>query len=418
MALYSYTALTQDGTEIRGELEAINETAVRRQLQGDGVFVTKIQSTEGISFLKQFQSIKEMSAKEILQLEIGQTRVSFKELVLFTRQFATLVGAGIPVIQSLDTLIKQTTDKGMSRTLKKVRQDVNEGLSFADSLKKHSIFSDFYTSMVVAAEVSGRLGEVMNELADLLEERQALKGEMRQALTYPAFMLVIGLGVVAFLLTSVVPNILSMFADSGQELPSATALMLNISDFLQNWGVVVFGLVIIAVMGLRSAIRKSKKVEEHWDRFYLKLPIIGMLGHKSAFARFSGTLAALLHSGVPIITALRITRDVTPYMPYKNALSGVVEQVAEGEKLAETLDKTELFPEMMTNMIAIGEKSGKLESMLQKVAEIYRQELRSSLKGLTSLVQPILLLVMGGLIAFIMGAVLLPIFELNTMAGL
>jgi general secretion pathway protein F len=422
MALYSYTALNQEGAEVRGELEASNETAVRRQLQGDGVFITKISNKEGSSLLKQIQAVKGMSAKEVLQIEIGKARVSYIELVLFTRQFSTLVGAGIPVLQSLDTLILQTTDRGMSRILKKIRQDVNEGLSFADSLKKHTVFSDFYTSMVVAAEISGRLGAVMEELADLLEERQELNSELRQALTYPAFMLVIGLGVVVFLLTAVVPNILSMFADTGQALPGATQLMLSISAFLENWGIVLLGLGAITFFVSRSSIQKNKKVEHKWDSFCLSLPIIGKLSHKTAHARFAGTLAALLHSGVPIITALRITRDVTPFIPYKNALKGAIEQVGEGESLADSLSNSSKgskakLPDMMINMISVGEKSGKLESMLQKVAKTYRNELKNSLKGLTSLVQPILLLFMGGLIAFIMGAVLLPIFELNTMAG-
>lgn len=386
------------------------------------MFVTKVTNTNDTSFLQQFKSVKNMSVNEVLQLEIGQAKVSSTELVLFTRQFATLVGAGIPVLQSIDTLIKQTTDKAMSRILKKIRQDVNEGLSLADALKKHAVFSDFYTNMVVAAEISGRLGEVMEELAVLLEERQELNSELRQALTYPAFMLVVGLGVVAFLLTAVVPNILSMFADNGQELPAATKLMLSVSDFLQNWGVIVSIIAISCGYILRSAIKKNKKVAQKWDNFYLALPIIGKLAHKTAHARFSGTLAALLHSGVPIITALKITRDVTPFIPYKNSLKKVVEQVAEGEHLADSLAKSvnskhAQLPEMMVNMISVGEKSGKLESMLQKVAYTYRQELSNSLKGLTSLVQPILLLFMGGLIAFIMGAVLLPIFELNTMVG-
>lgn len=362
-----------------------------------------------------------MSVKEILQIEIGKSRVSYTELVLFTRQFATLVGAGIPVLQALDTLIKQTSDKSMSRILKKVRQDVNEGLSFADALKKHSVFSDFYTSMVVAAEISGRLGAVMEELADLLEDRQALNSELRNALTYPAFMLVIGLGVVVFLLMAVVPNILSMFADTGQQLPGATRFMLGISAFLESWGIIMLGLGIIIFFTLRTSIQKNKKAELKWDSFCLSLPIIGKLSHKTAHARFSGTLAALLQSGVPIITSLRITRDVTPFIPYKNALKGVIEQVGEGESLADSMNsvksKQANLPDMMVNMISVGEKSGKLESMLQKVAQTYRQELKNSLKGLTSLVQPVLLLFMGGLIAFIMGAVLLPIFELNTMAG-
>jgi general secretion pathway protein F len=417
LSLYTYKALSQDGKEIIGEIEAASEKAVRQQLQSDGVFVTKISTVGATSLVEQLKSVKDMSAKEVLQIEIGKSRVSYTELVLFTRQFATLVGAGIPVLQSLDSIIKQTTDRSMSRILKKVRQDVNEGLSFADALKKHTVFSDFYTSMVVAAEVSGRLGAVMTELADLLEERQELNGELRNALTYPAFMLVIGLGVVAFLLTAVVPNILSMFADTGQELPGATQVMLGISAFLQSWGIALAGLLVIAFFALRTAVQKNKNVAYKWDKLCLALPIIGNLSHKTAFARFSGTLAALLQSGVPIITALRIARDVTPFLPYKNALSIVSEQVGEGEALAESLEQTQLFPDMMISMIAIGEKSGQLESMLQKVAKTYRQELKNSLKGLTSLVQPILLLFMGGLIAFIMGAVLLPIFELNTMAG-
>lgn len=415
MTLYKYTAFTENGQTVQGELEADSEASAKRALQMQGMFVSTLRDAEG-GF--SFSQLKDLPIREILDIEIGTASVPQAEIVIFSRQFSTLIEAGIPVIQALDALLEQIEHKALLRIVRKIRTEVNEGSTLADAMQKHEkTFGDLYVNMVHAAETAGRLGPVLTEMSDMLEERQALGGELRSAMTYPVVMLVVGLGVVAFMLTTVVPNITSMFDGSGAELPGLTQVMLSISDFLQTFGLPLLVVGAGIFFMLRSLIQRNEQAEMLWHKIVLNLPVFGSLAHKTALTRFTGTLSVLLKSGVPIISALRIARNVTPFLPYKRALENVIVSVSEGAHLGDVLKETKMFPSLVINMVTIGEKSGQLENMLERLSSSMAIDLKTRLSGLSSLVQPMLLLLMGGLIAFIMGAVLLPIFELNSIAG-
>lgn len=415
MGLYKYQIITADGLKKSGDIEADSEKSAKRQLQQQGHFVARIYSADGTFSL---DTLKNLPLKDILNAEIGTAKIPEVELVAFSRQFATLISADIPVLSALDSLIEGTEHRSLRRILSKIRSDVNEGSSLSEALESHkNVLGDLYVNMVHAAEKSGRLGDVLSELAESMEKRNALIGQVRSALSYPIIMLVVGLGVVAFLLTNVVPNITSMFINSGKELPRMTQIMLSISDFLINYGIVVLAIVAAFIILLQIAIKKSDETAFVWDKIRLKLPIYGPLAHKTAHSRFCGTLSSLLNAGVPMITSLMIAKNVTPYIPYKNAIDDIRKDVNEGRHLGECMKETSLFPALIVNMVTIGEKAGRLEEMLANVSKTIDTDLTTRLGGLSRLIQPLLILVMGGLIAFVMGAVLIPIFELNSLAG-
>jgi len=351
-------------------------------------------------------------------MDIGPARVPTKDIVSFTRQFATLINAGINVVAALDAVSEQSESPALGRILQKVRKSVNEGTSLPEALREHpKVFEPLFINMVVAAEATGRLGPVMAELSTLLEERQRLMRQLRAAMTYPIFMLVVGLGLVAYLLTSVVPQITSLYTDMGQKLPRPTEILLLISEAMTSYGVLIALMIFALVIGWKQSVARIEKVRWWRDVALIRMPVIGIFSRKVAIARFAGTLSALVSARVPILQALRISREVVTLLPYQAALDTVGKDVAEGKPLGPSLKQVGMFPAILVNMVTIGEKSGNLEGMLGRVSDALTEELKATLTGLSGLIQPVLLLFMGGLIAFIMFAVLLPIFELNTFAG-
>ncbi|MBI1362760.1 MAG: hypothetical protein GC134_02155 [Proteobacteria bacterium] len=415
MSVFSYAGLTADGQKTAGEIDAESLRSAKNQLKNQGVFITTIHA-KGVGF--NLGALRGRSLSDLMQLEVGPARVATKDLVSFTRQFATLIVAGITVVSALDAVAEQTESPALKRILQNIRKSVNEGSSMAEALKNHPrVFEPLYINMVVAAEATGRLGPVMSELAGLLEERQRMGRQLRASMTYPVFMLVVGLGLVAYLLRSVVPQITGLYLDMGQKLPRPTEILLMLSDFIKVYGVIVLLLLAALVVGLKVLIERNSHARMIKDRVLMHLPVIGLFVRKAAVARFAGTLSALVSARVPILQAIRISREVVGLMPYHEALAVVGTEVAEGQPLGPSLKKCGLFPALLVNMVTIGEKSGHLEDMLARVSEALSDELKAALAGLSGLVQPVLLLFMGGLIAFIMFAVLLPIFELNTFAG-
>ena len=415
MPLFAYQALSAQGTPTSGEIEAESERSARRTLQLNGVYVMQLRKAGGGQFL---QALKQVNIKQLMALELTPSRLPQRELVAFTRQFATLISANIPVVQALDSLLEQTEQRGLKRLLQQVRTRVNEGQSLGDALALQKGLPQFYVPMVQAAEASGKLGMVLEELADLMEKRARIAGQVRGAMTYPVFMLVVGTLVVAYLLTSVVPNITAMYADTNRQLPAATVTLIAISDFLRHAGFAL--LVLLAACGVlfSSIIKRNDALKTRWHGLQLSIPLFGDMLRKGVLARFSGVLAALLGAGVPIVKALSMCANLMPYLPYRTALQQVAQAVGEGRGLAESLkEHGNLFPPMLVHMTAVGEKSGKVEDMLHKVAAAQTRELEDTVNALTSLIQPALLLLMGGLIAFIMVAILMPIFELNTAVG-
>ena len=333
-----------------------------------------------------------------------------------TRQLATLLGAGLPLVQSLTTLIAQTSHPQLKTILSRVREEVNEGNSFSQTMTHYpQVFPAFYLNMVRAGEASGTLHLVLERLADFSEKQQALKGRVRAALAYPLFMFLIGSVVLFFLVTFVVPNVTRIFDEMHQTLPLITIILIGVSRFLETfWWVIVAGLI-GAFVALKYFLSKTQKGRTLLDRTLLALPVIGQMNRKMAVARFSRTLGTLLESGVPLLASLEIVRNIVGNSLISAAIQKAGHDVREGQSLSAPLARSGIFPAISVEMISVGEQSGNLEPMLYRIAEAYEKEVESSITMLTSLLEPIMILVMGLAVGFIVVSILLPIFEMNQL---
>jgi type II secretory pathway component PulF len=416
MSHFKYTAFNDVGETLRGETEADSLDMAKRALMNQGLFVSDIRETGGGIDLS---SLKNFNLRELMDIEIMPARVDGETLVIFLRQFATLVGADVPLIKALDILIAQGGKQALIRILRDIKKHVNEGGTLSEALEAHpKTFSDLMVNMIHAGESTGTLGNVLEELATMMEERRALISDVRGALTYPLFVLFAGVAVVIYLLHSVVPNITDMYTQSDQTLPAATQFLMSLSSGVGTYGLML-AVLIFCMSGLIMILNnRIKNMRLFWHKLALGMPMFGTMGKRLAHARFSGTLAALTSSGVPLITALGISKAITPFLPYRNALEDVTKEVSEGGTLAEALEKTEVFNPFLVNMAGVGESTGKLDKMLSRVADFTSSELRAQIKTQMALLQPILLLLVGGMVAFIMMAVLMPLFDMNSGMGL
>ena len=398
MAVFKYKAINSQGNSVDGTIDADSVKTASDKLKKDGFYPSSIDEVQ-----------KGESSK--FSLFSG---VSTAELSISTRQFSTLISAGLPLEASLATLSEQTEDKNLSHVLSQVRDKVSEGGSLANSLKDHkNVFSDIYTSIVGAGEASGNLDVVLLRLADFLEKQAALKSKVRGAFVYPIFMFVIGSGVLAFMMTFVIPRITKIFEESKKALPFMTVLLINTSNFIIQY----YYLIFIFIAGLAYIIHryiKTDKGKEQMDRLSLRIPIFGKINRMVILARITRTLGTLLSSGIPLLDALKIGGEVSGNQVYIKSLQSVSENVKEGSSLARPLEQSGVFPPMVTRMIAVGEQTGELEEMLDKVADSYDQQVETTLSALTSLLEPVMIVVMGGIVGFIVMAILLPIFDITS----
>jgi general secretion pathway protein F len=343
-------------------------------------------------------------------------KVGSREVTVMTRQLATLLGAGLPLVQSLATLIAQTSHPQLKTILSQIKEEVNEGSSFSQTMTHYpQVFPAFYLNMVRAGEASGTLHLVLERLADFSEKQQALKGRVRAALAYPLFMFLIGSVVLFFLVAFVVPNVTRIFDEMHQTLPLITILLIGVSRFLETfWWLIVAGLI-GAFVALKYFLSKTQKGRTLLDRTLLALPVVGQMNRKIAVARFSRTLGTLLESGVPLLASLEIVRNIVGNSLISDAIQKAGNEVREGQSLSAPLARSGLFPAISVEMISVGEQSGNLEPMLYRIAEAYEKEVESSITMLTSLLEPIMILVMGLAVGFIVVSILLPIFEMNQL---
>jgi general secretion pathway protein F len=336
-------------------------------------------------------------------------------LALLTRQFATLAKAGLTLIECLGTLIEQMENARLKRVLTHVRQQVREGHSLAEALQTHPrLFSDIYVNMIRAGEESGTLEIVLARLADYLESQARLLRAVQAALTYPIVMILVSVVILVFLLAYVVPQVTRIFTETGRVLPLATRMLLRVSSFVSSYW---WLMLLLAASGalLMARLVRTPKGREWYDRMLLHLPWVGRLIQRVGIARFSRTLSTLLASGVPILTALGIVTHLFSNSLLRRAVEEARASVQEGESLAAPLRRSGLFPALLTQMVAVGERSGELETMLARAADAYDEEVSAVLARLTSLLEPLTILVMGGVILFIVLAILLPIFDLNQL---
>ncbi len=401
MAAFEYEALDPRGNAVRGVLEGDGERQIRSALRERGLTPLRVQG------IKQDQA----GPRRAFSLRRG---ISSSDLSIITRQFATLVRAGLTIEEALNALIEQAEGARARSVLAGVRARVLEGQSLARGLAAFPDFPDLYRHMVDAGEQSGRLDLVLERLADYTEERQALQQKVSLAFIYPAILVLLSLLIVSGLLVYVVPQVTRVFITTGQKLPLVTRILISISDFVRAGGIWWLVGIAVIIIGARAAL-KEKHIRYRWHVTILKLPLVGRLVRGINAARLTSTLGILTQSGIPLLNALQYAVQVVNNLPMRAAVEDALRQVREGGGLSRALGKSKIFPPLIIHLIASGEASGSLDTMLQRAAEAQTKELEKWVAALISLLEPMLILVMGAIVLFIVLAILLPIFEMNQL---
>ena len=339
-----------------------------------------------------------------------------KDIVIFTRQFATMIDAGLPLVQALEILSKQTENKALAKVIGEVKIDVEGGSTFADALKKHPrMFSELYANMVAAGEAGGILDTILNRLAQYIEKAMKLKKKVKGAMIYPSVIISVAILVIAVIMVFVVPTFAKMFASLGGVLPLPTRIIVAMSDFLAGIGGLIVLASIIGIVVFIVQFKRTEKGKTIIDAIMLKFPIIGVLILKVAIAKFTRTLGTLVSSGVPILDSLEITAKTAGNKIIEKAVYEVRKGVSEGKTLADPLEKAKVFPPMVTQMISVGESTGAVDNMLNKIADFYDDEVDNAVANLTSMLEPLIMVFLGGTVGFIVVAMYLPIFKLITL---
>ena len=402
MALYSYKGIDKTGKEIRATINSDSENQAKQKLRSSGIMLISIKEQ------------KAEAAKSKSTISFGRT-VSIADLALMTRQLATLIRANIQIVEALNALIDQADNQQLKVVLSEIKQKVNEGSSLAGALADYpKIFNNVYVNMVEAGETSGTLAVVLLRLAEFTENQVKLKSKIRGAMTYPVVMMVIGSLMIGIIFTVAIPKITKIFVTMKRAIPVQTRICIWISNFLQSyWWVLILG----AFIGyyLFKKYINSPSGRKKWHATLLRLPIVANLIIMINISRFCSTLGTLLASGVPILTSMKIVINLISNIHMAKAVEAAKVSVAEGRSLAIPLEKSGLFPSMVTHMIKLGERSGEIEPMLQIIAENYEDQVDAKLSGLTSILEPIMLVVMGIVVAFIVISVIVPMMELNQL---
>jgi type IV pilus assembly protein PilC len=397
MPKYAWEGRLPQGGFRKGELEGPNETAVRAYLRQQQIIPTKI--------VKKATEIK-------ITLPFMKGKVKKKSLAIFTRQLATMIDAGLPLVQSLDILAQQEENETFQEIIKNVKDEVEAGATLAAALQKHPrIFDNMYVNLVVAAEEAGTLDVILNRLATHIEKMEELKKKIKSALVYPAMIVTVAIGVTIILLVFVIPVFEKLYAGIGQSLPLPTQIVIGVSNLFKSYLPVVIGIVIILIIAVRQ-YHKTEKGRFRIDTFLLKLPIFGELFRKVAVARFARTLGTLVTSGVPILESLNIVAGASGNKVVEEAILKSRTSISEGQTISEPLSKSDVFPMMVTQMIAVGETTGALELMLNKIADFYEAEVDVAVATLSSMLEPVIMLFLGVVVGGLVIAMYLPIFKM------
>jgi type IV pilus assembly protein PilC len=396
---YAYRVRDRQGKLLGGTLEADNEQAVVAKLRQLGYAPVSIEAEKGAGL------------KAEVRLP-GSGRVKLKDLAVFSRQFATMINSGLSLLRALTILGEQTANKRLAQIIVLVRAEVEKGMSLSAAMAKHpKVFNRLYVSMVRAGEVGGFLDQVLVKVAETFEKEVALRGKIKSAMTYPVVVFIMVVGIVAAMLVFIVPTFESLYESLGGKLPLPTQLLINASNILRKFFLLVIGAIALLVFAFRRW-KATQKGRYAVDRFKLKVKVFGPLFHKTALSRFSRTLATLIRSGVPILQALEIVGETVNNAVISRAVHDVQDSVREGESLATPLSKHATFPPMVVQMMAVGEETGALEVMLAKVADFYDQEVEAAVASLTSLIEPILIAVMGAAVGGMVIALYMPLFNI------
>ncbi len=408
MPVFDYQALDAKGKSVSGIIDADGAQAARQKIRTMGNFPVSVKEVTSI------ESNKESRTPHFQNLF---SRVTQAQVSLWTRQLATLTGAGFPLVTALTTLVSQTKTQGFTKIVARIKDSIVEGNSFASALTLYpSVFSPIYINMVRAGETSGTLEIVLQRLADIMEKQQELKSRIQTAMAYPILMTAVGTLVLFFLMTFVVPNITTIFEDMNQTLPTPTRFLLGASDLFNNY----WWLLVILFIGSFFALKIFRKTERGLvttDRWILSLPIAGPLLKKIAVARFTRTLGSLTENGITMLPALEIVKNVTGNVVISGVVENASNEVEKGQGLGQSLVAGGIFPDLAVQMIQVGEQSGELEPMLYKIADVYENEVQSSIMSMMAMLEPVMILIMAAVVLFIVLSICLPIFEMNQLVG-
>ncbi|MCT4785233.1 type II secretion system F family protein [Exiguobacterium aestuarii] len=398
MAIFQYEGKLLNGKRKKGRITAVSLREAKDKLRQESILVTDLSELESTGLNKEVNILPE--------------RVKIEHLIMYVRQFATLIRAGVPIVRATSILRVQTESKVLKKTLSQVEDDLKEGIAYSEAIKKHPrVFSNFFSSMALAGETSGNLEEALDQIGLQLQKQYDVKRKVISALTYPLVVSIVAIGVVAFLMVNVVPTFASIFGQLGGELPLITRIVVAVSDFIAAfWWL----LLAIAMLGVFVFTWMLKRDRERYviDRLLLKMPIFGPIVTKSQIALLTRSLAVLLQAAVPILTAIEITERIVSNRVIRKGLTEAREMMAQGIPLHEPLMRNSNFPPLMTQMIAVGEESGDLDSMLNEVAEFYETEVETTTDRLKSIIEPLLIVVLASVVGVIVISIVVPMFQI------
>ncbi|MGI6395044.1 MAG: type II secretion system F family protein [bacterium] len=398
MPFYRYSGVNKKGETVKGSIDADDEKGARNALLAKGVRADSIK-------------------KDWTRIELGGGGMGKKELVIFTRQFATMINAGLSIIQGLEILAAQSETPFFRSVLRKVKNAVEEGKSLSDALKDHKgVFTDLYVNLVAAGEVGGILDTILDRLAIFLEKNAAINDKIKSAMKYPTVVMVAVIAITIVLLYWVVPTFAEMFMSQGQQLPGLTQVVVDLSDWTQENILFILAALAGVVIGFKFAM-KNKQFQFNVHKLALDAPIVGDLIKKSAVARFTRTLGTLVSSGVPLVEGLEVVSRTAGNLAIEKAIIFVRARVIEGSDMTTPLTDANIFPSMVVQMIGVGEATGAMDTMLNKIADFYEEEVDVAIDGLTSMIEPILMVIVGGIVGTMMVAMYLPIFSMGKAVG-
>ncbi len=401
MPEFNWEASTTAGEVRKGTFEAASPDAVYAALRRQGLNPTKVKAKP-----------KELK----ISIPGFSEKIKDRDIVIFTRQFATMIDAGLPLVQCLEILASQADNKTLGKTLDTVQNDVEGGAAYAEALGRHpKVFDELYVNMVAAGEIGGILDTILARLSAYMEKAMALKRKVKAAMVYPATILAVAVGVVAMLMVFVIPKFADMFTGMGGELPALTQMVISISDFASSYKMIILVGVIIGLFILLQRYYATEGGRRRMDGLFLRAPILGPLIRKVAVAKFTRTLGTMLSSGVPLLDALDICAKTAGNKVVEDAVFMTRDSISEGKTIADPLEETGVFPPMVVQMISVGEATGALDAMLSKIADFYDEEVDTAVDALTSLMEPVMMVFLGGAIGFVVIAMYLPIFKMATL---
>lgn len=404
MPIFEYKGLSQSGRNVRGTIDAENMRAARQRLKRDGIFVETLKD-------------KTKTAAKSKRAGSSSKSVKVEDLSMMTRQLATLIKSNIPLVEALAAVADQVENPTLKVAVGDIKNMVNEGSSFHKGLQKYpKIFNNIYCSLCEAGEMSGTLDTILIRLAEFTEAQNELNSKVRSAMVYPLVMFVFTMGMLSVIFVFVIPKMTEIFESSGMELPWYTQAVIGFSGILVNYWFLII-LTIAGGIALFRNWKNSPSGSETYDQLVLKAPIVGPMARMIAVSRFTRTLATLLQGGVPMLQAMDIVRNVVGNAVLAHAIEQARDNISEGESIAGPLKRSEQFPPIVIHMISIGEKTGELENMLTQVAESYDFQVKNSIQGLTSIMEPVMIIVMGGVIGTIVFSIMIPMFEMANFAG-